>query len=402
MQWLTEAASQDPGCEVFHIPRSIFGPVWRHLCWHYAESPKDTDFGESSLDVYYAPQYAESRQRFREYCADVMSYVRDRYGVDVWCLPKMNDDWIVDLIMSLKELGTPPVMVDDREGQMIPRRLEVYPSVLKNYIKDFEVDLLCTHNETHREFWIRSGHDPSKIALVGRPDTDYWSRPDTWKSRKQIHPQLADDKFLVLYFSFGRKSAINFYWGSDPGTWDSLGDDFHEVLLNLLKQYHGKIQIVYKSSAKEARDRYSKSNAFFAKEAKRFVDDGSLLPLGKQHKPHDLMRHADAIMGFQTSGLIEAMFTDTPIVYGAWGEFYHDIKDGLHPFHKTGALLYARSKEEMERYIRSLIEGEKQYAPTEEMLQLRKEFRERYYYNADGHVSQRVLDHAKRLSNGKA
>ena len=65
---------------------------------------------------------------------------------------------------------------------------------------------------------------------------------------------------------------------------------------------------------------------------------------------------------------------------------------------ETETLLYAKSKDELHAYLASLIEGEKRYGVTEAMLAVRKTFRELYFYNPDGKVSQRILGEAKRLA----
>lgn len=395
--WLSYAADKDPECEVLHIPRTrIFDRVFVHMFTEYAESIRQRALGESNLGMYYTGDFSSQRDRFREYCQGVMSFIRDQYDVDVWFLPKLTDAWITDLVMALKRTGR-PIIVNDREGQMSPKRLEVYPNTVRRYVKDFEVDLICVQNEMQREFFERCGIDPSRITITGKPDADYWHRPDLWQSREQIDPRLREDRFVILFFSFGPRTYLDFYFGNDERTWDYLGTDYHEVLLNLLKKYPGKIQIVYKTSPKAARDRFSQYNRFL-EEAATFADENSILNLGKQYSSLDLIRNADVVLGFQTTGLTEPMFTDKPIVFGAWGDFYEEIKDALLPYHKTGALIHVRSKEEMQKCLESLIEGRDEYRVTEVMKAIRKEFRETYYYNPDGNVSRRVLDEAKKLA----
>jgi len=396
MIWLSYAASRDPECEVFHITRGdIFNGVFNQLLRQYVDLRSLGQVGEVNLDIYYSTEYSNQRKRFQDYCKDVMSFIRDYYQVDVWLLPKLNDDWIVDLIMAIKGLGK-PLVVNDRESQISPKRMQVYPAILKKYIKDCEADLLCLNNEYHKEFFIRSGYDPAKLLLTGKPDTDYWHRKDLWKTRQQIDPRLSLDRFIIQFFSFGPQAYLNFYFGKETRTWYELAADYHDVLLEILKKYHDRVQLIYKTSTKEARDKYSQVNLFH-QQAKK-IDDQCIVAIGGTVNSVELVRNVDVVLGFQTSGLTEAMFTDRPIVFGAWGEFYDDIKDWLLPYHKTEALLYAKSKDEMYDYLVSLIEGETKYQPTEAVLAARKAFYVRYFYNPDGTASQRILDAAKQLA----
>jgi hypothetical protein len=392
--WLNHAADLDSECEVYHVKRgAIFRGVFDHLMRNNLKG--DPRHGESDIEVYYGPGIAEARKSFRQYCREAMIFIRDRYGVDVWFMPKLNDGWIIDVIMALRQMDE-LLVANDREGHIFPQRMSFYPPVLRNYVKDFQVDRLCLTNRGAWDFWIKSGFDSNKMVMTGKPCSDYWNRKDLWNTRSQIHPDLSDDRFLILYFSFGTNTLLNFYFPGEKRNWNDLNDAYHEVLLHILRKYHHKIQLVYKIGMKSARDYYHKFDEFEA-EVSKLPDNKCFVKLGGAYSSLELMRNADAVVGFMTTGLIEAMFTDNPIIFGAWGQLYDDIKDRLFAYHKTKALIYAQSQEDLRSHLEDVIEGRGGNVVDEEVLKARRKFREEFYFGADGNVSKRILNEAKDL-----
>ena len=112
------------------------------------------------------------------------------------------------------------------------------------------------------------------------------------------------------------------------------------------------------------------------------------------------MVNTDITIGFQTSGLTEAMFLDKPIICGAWGDLYEDIKDTLLPFHKTDALTFVSSKEEMWEELDSLLKSLDSYVLTDDVAAARIAFRESFFHNPDGNVSRRLLGHVMTMAKG--
>ena len=133
----------------------------------------------------------------------------------------------------------------------------------------------------------------------------------------------------------------------------------------------------------------------FLCKAQPYMTKDNYKDLDGRYSSYDLLNNADIILGFQTSGMIEAMFTRTPIVYGAWGEFFEEIKNTLLPLHNTPALTFAHSKQEMFTRLATLIENPDSWRPTGEVESARRNLRETYFAKADGNASRRLLDHAR-------
>lgn len=385
LKWL-EYANDDPNLQIFHLPRVIYSRIFRHLLKGYFVDPAH---GDSNLDVYFKSTYEHSRRLFRQYCAQVAAFLSSHLEVDLVFMPKLNDDWTMDMIPATQSRGM-PVVINDREGIMTYKRLEVVPPMVKSHL-NFESDLLCVNNVMHKEFFVRAGYNPDKIEVLGRPDSDYWSRPNTWQNRKEIHPELDNDRTVVLFFAFGPRTYLNFYYGEEPRSWKFLSEAYHDVLLSILQRYGSKIQLVYKTGGKPGRDLFHGYD-HFVDEINRMAVGDCFLPLNVNYNSLDLIRTSDVVLGFQTSGLIEAMFTNQAIIYGAWGDLFEDIKDTLLPFHKTQALMHARSQEHLEQMLIQSIEMNVTISEGSEVAAARKQMREYYYFKPDGKTSQRLLD----------
>ena len=73
------------------------------------------------------------------------------------------------------------------------------------------------------------------------------------------------------------------------------------------------------------------------------AEDSLIQVRGKILTP-ELLPFVDLTISFQTTGVVEAMFEDTPIIYVGWGDLYESIKDTLFDFENSG-VHYASSKE---------------------------------------------------------
>ena len=91
--------------------------------------------------------------------------VLDLYNLDIFLLFKLNDDWIIDVIKSIRMLNK-PIIVQDREHGIIPQN-EIIPTYLKKIFEDLE-DMLLT-NQSHLEFFKRCGFNNNKLKILGRP-----------------------------------------------------------------------------------------------------------------------------------------------------------------------------------------------------------------------------------------
>lgn len=385
MDWFFESQI-DSSFQILNLPREIFILKWKVFFKNYISHPFLFD-----LENYMSSKWDTERNTYKEHVIKLLKIIQDIYNPETILLPKLNTNWQMDIIECMNELNM-TVCVEDRESGMHPKALETFPKMLKNYLDPVKhkVDFLNAHNLSHRQFFIEAGVNPDVIRVHGCPQTDFWFTKKKWKNIKKIHPELSEERFKIYFLSFGPRVYVHFYFKGEERDWIDIIDGHHEVLGQLLKEHGDKIQIIYKLGKKKARDTNPHYSEFIA-EYGQYITKENFLELGVEVSSYQLATISDVTMGFQTTGLIEGMFLDKPILYGAWGDLFEDIKDELLPLHTTEALTHCDSKSALKKALIQLILNPK-VELTEEIKASRKEFISRYFYNSDGKVCFRILE----------
>lgn len=394
---------RDPDIQVLRIPRAVVNPGWQLHLGRYLARTKNLVPSEFILERFCAPENDAARERFRTYLCDVWTLLMRDFGVDVFVTPKLNDDWAVDGSIAMRRVGA-KLLVDDREGVVTPLRFKTMSPRIRALRQSGRLqsgcDVLVAHNDTHRRYLVAGGSPAESIVVNGAPQMDYWFRPRRWKTRRELHPDLDENRKLILFFSFSPRTYIydfNFETGEFKG-WDSLCEDHHAALDRLFERFGDKVQVVYKTSSRKNRDLFPGMSEYYRR-WRKYVESKSLLLLDGRYNSMDLVRLADGVLGFQTSGMIEAMFTDNAIVYGGFGGFFEEMRDELVPFHRTEAVMRPRSREELIEALSEVVRGG--FTADAGIREARRDFREQYFPLSDGNVSKRLLDLARALARGE-
>ena len=114
----------------------------------------------------------------------------------------------------------------------------------------------------------------------------------------------------------------------------------------------------------------------------------SIILLDSNVSTIDLLKVSDCILGFHTLGIVEAMFTDKPILFGAWGDLFNDIKDTLIPFHEFKGINYCDSPIKLKNSLINVLEDNTKYICDRK---IRDAEIESFFYKADGQSSQRLF-----------
>ena len=338
---------------------------------------------------FYEKKFQVWRKKYLLFCKLANESLKDLYNLDIFLLFKLNDDWIIDVIKSIRMLNK-PIIVQDREHGIIPQRMKLYPAYLKKIFEDLEVDMLFLTNQSHLEFFKRCGFNNNKLKILGRPDSDSWFHKPDKNFIKQYNNDYRN-KIVIVFFAFGLFNYLNFFYKGEKRNWAYLAEDFHNVLLRLANDYGDKIHIIYKVGGKPLRDNFPGFEKFFnSLKSENKVNLLTILPGAADTK--DLLKMSDIVVGFHTLGLIEAMFTKQPIFYGAWGEFFNDIKQTLLPFHNLKGLHHCKSRNELYEKISYVIENFENYTITSDMIKFRRIEREEMYYKPDGNSSRRIVE----------
>jgi len=373
---------------VIIIPRSLLSRGFTFFLRKYNFDRQKLPYGEYDLDVYRSAIYKPLRKKYIDYCRWINSILREKYNCKNIVIPKCNDDWAIDYVKSCN-LESFKVFIDDREGATTPKRNQVMPSRLRGLNLDFE--FMTTQNEHHKKVFVDSGFDENKIIINGAVQADYWFKPETWKDLYGLNIGLDKNKIKILFFSFGPRTYVYFYYGDEKRTWAPLSRDIHDVISEILKIYSDRIQIIYKFSGKIKRDS-SDDLSRFCKKNQKYIKDKSLLFLAGNISSMDLIRNSQIIIGFQTTGMIEAMNTSNQIIYTAWGDFYKEIGNTLLPLGNENCVDVCSSKKMFfDTLEKGIIREIKKIKYSDFSFEERKKLIEEYFSYSDGNVSKRLV-----------
>ena len=386
--YLKSILLNDKKINLILLPRIFFSPGFKFFLNKYSKSQPNISLGEYNLDYYRSDKFKDNRLKFRNYCQSVNNFVR-RYGnIDLILMPKCNDDWTIDYIKVINNEDI-KLIIDDREGAITPQRLKTVPEKLRNL--DLSFNLMTTHNSYHKSLFVKAGFPSSKIKINGATQSDYWLNPSHWKTLKEIDLKLSENLLKILFFSFGKRTYMNFYYGEEKRTWMPLIKDVNDVLIEILNKFEGEIQIIYKISGKLKRDTSEDINRL-RKEAKKHIDKNYLLFLDGSKSSFDLIRHSQAIIGFQTSGIIEAMNTNKPIFYSGWGDLYNDIGESLLPIENSNCVTVSNSNTELYSNLCELINNYDDIGNQTMKRESRTQLVKKFFSQSNGKVSERLAN----------
>ena len=111
---------------------------------------------------------------------------------------------------------------------------------------------------------------------------------------------------------------------------------------------------------------------------------------------YDLIRNSELTVGFQTSGIIEAMNINKPIFYIAWGKLYDDIKKTLLPLEDENCLTVCSSKDSFFKNLAEFIESFENSTLNNQQINEQRKSRndliDKYFANSDGLVCKRLAN----------
>jgi hypothetical protein len=313
--------------------------------------------------------------------------LKRRTNLDALITPSDTAYYIRPLIEELQALGVPTI-AQDKEGTIAPSAMmDEHAAVLAKRYPPL-ADHFFFWNDTHCDFWNRAGVPRERSYVIGQPRSDFFFHPDRWPPRSSLG--LTEGKRLVVFFTFDSDAYLRVTEPLPDRPWLALRNDVHASLRALARE-RDDLEVVIKAHPQQAE--LAELVAEFAANPMPNVK----LMTGAATASH-LMVHADAIVGFQTTAMIEAMLTRKPVIYVGWGARHDAVADDLIPIHRSGGCVLPKQRAELDRLLRGALAGE--LAPGAEMVRARKAFTDRYFFNADGGVSVRVLDKAAELLSG--
>ena len=287
----------------------------------------------SGLDTYNRADLEPARRRYADWLVGEVRRLYLEQPFDVIVLPSDTLFYVRSLPGAAHALGIPVVVVQ--------KETTVSVGTMQDHSADMRVaapfvsDFMTVCSERHREFWLRAGADGGLIEVTGQPRFDIYAtqRPRSPHRRTRV---------LLLSYALDAyvPTADRELW---PSPWKQLRDDTEAVLLDAARS--GTCEVIVKCHPQQNQRAEA---ARLAREAGSVWQHGfSVAEIDADTRR--LIVTSDAVVGFQTTALYEAVAARKHVVYAAWGKAYERFRERLIPFEAApdGCLSQASSAESL-------------------------------------------------------
>jgi glycosyltransferase involved in cell wall biosynthesis len=338
------------------------------------------------------PDAEQSKLRYRSFLKRLWKHHQAAYRIDAVIGANFGYRIQREFATALESAGTPFIVVQKENlNASGPARRAVWHRIYKEKRGPFGGRKILVYNDIERDLEVSSGIiDAQNVVVTGMPRLDklhQWRRDNAGPAKNIGTPQ-------VLFFAFARNEKLPQVQqvGSDVvgRDWGSFWEQTHRAILALARE-NPDIRIVVKT----------KGNARQDAATYQTLQSGELpanLKIVSGGDARDLITESHVVIGFNTTGLLEAIAIGKPVITPRFGEacdetmreFILDLGD---------AVDYADSPQQ-------IVEKACTYArkPPETPLTLSGQVARTLKYwlgNDDGKAGQRVLDVVRiEISNG--
>ncbi|MFA5114015.1 MAG: CDP-glycerol glycerophosphotransferase family protein [Candidatus Margulisiibacteriota bacterium] len=332
---------------------------------------------------YVDPALAAGKAALRALLVGVLRTLKKRRPRLVFVSPSDQFFWIREFVAACKAVGLPFIVLD-KEGTISPLFYETQAELIKRYMPPI-CDYVLVWSERQKEYYRRSGFpDPAGITVVGQPRSDFWNQPERWAERGKLFRELDLDpeKKTILYFDFESDNYIKKEMFDRGYNWDALLADIHAELCELARRAP-QINIIFKVHPQARNLEQVRAQIAAANAANVRLVTGAALS-------NDLIVQADLTVGFHSTAMLEAMLTAKPLIYTYWGKA-PESKQDLIPFDENRGIEVAISRDDFRRRLETHVNNGFKSVLTPELKRERRKLTEVFFFQPDGHVSERVL-----------
>jgi hypothetical protein len=339
-------------------------PYWRFRNGANAIFPEAVREG---LEAYVRPEFEAQRAAFRKWLREELGRIYVEWPFDLVVLPS-DAYYYVRLLPELAhELGTPVVVVQ-KETTITEETFRRHAPSVESYAP-FISDWMTVCSDRHKRFWVEAGADPDRIEVTGQPRFDLYASG----AQRAAHGRVR----TILFLSYERDAYL--LDGRDRAEgWEQLLRETEAVLVEATRRGVGVVVKLHPLQ------NWNEEQRRLQVLGERTGGPLKLAPPGADTRR--LILDADAVVGFQTTALYEAMVAGKPVAYTAWTPLYERVASQLIPFESRPDVLdVIRSPEQLEAWLSARVES------SAEMMARRREFTEEMLGPIDGRASERTL-----------
>ena len=336
-----------------------------------------------------------SKAEYRQFLAELWKVFRRLKPTDVVLTGNFAYFTEREFAAALENVGTPFIALH-KENVRPPKRVKEYwHNVYKNRRGEFSGRKILVYNNVERDLEISSGiAEANRIVVTGMPRLDKihrWRHNHAGSVNGEVRP-------LVLFFAFSRQDKLTAIqrkptaglpgnmedmdgeWGKL--SWTRLGDSTHQTIVDLARS-RPDIQVIVKSKGQR---RKQNDILEMLKDASDLPPNLSVVTGGD---PFGLITSSRVVVGFNTTGLLEAVAAGKPVIVPWFGEAADD-RMREHIIDLGKAVEYAHSPAELAAMICRYTDN-----PTKVPLELAPDAAKTLRYwvgNDDGKAGVRVLE----------
>ena len=321
------------------LVRTPYEPFLRLATEHFGDEVL------TGIDAFFDDRHAAARARYAEAAGRRFDALLQRLRFDAVLAPSDTFFWIRALVERAQALGI-PFAVLQKEATIPPGWLDG-PAQEWGATSPFIADFMLVSSEHHKRFWVNAATDPQIIAVTGQPRFDVYrgaGAPPAWAGLGVD----VGDRPAVLFLTYDVNAYLPVIDRTGLAPWQRLRDETEATLVELARS--GRATVLVKAHPQPAEDQTAHL-AELAREPGVIVLD----PLGDVR---DYLLACDAVVGFQSTALFEALAAGKPVVYTWWTDAVAGMGADLIPFHEHGdALTVARAPAELRAALDAALAG---------------------------------------------
>ena len=352
--------------------------------YFYESSKRDLPvqiFYRDGLKEYSLPQYEGHRVKWRKRLARALAELYYIFPFDVIVSPHYVYFYIYDLPEVARQLGI-PLIICQKETTRSRFFIEKEALVARKYFP-FKANLMTVCGPDQVKFSLACGVPREELIATGQPRFDFYCRPERWLPKNKLGLPEANGKPTILFLTYYLDCAVTntaSYYRTD--LWKEIRDQTEDVLVPLA--IDSGFNLVIKphpqhspTDLERMKDRIRTMSGSSWGRSICFLDGACDL--------RHVMVHADIVVGFQTTALLEAMVTGKNVIYTFWTDTVLSLQDEILPYHTYEPMLQiARSPLELSTMIQNAPQ-----ALDVSILDARKSAFESHLGPLDGRASER-------------